>query len=255
MLPVNDRLFPSAYYVSLRQMRPYKILLVLVLVIGSTFACKKGNREKPSDNIVMQGHVDSIMEGKFNTFYELDSLASMNHVYALGAMDSLKGEIQIFDDEAFHSIADGDSIVVGSTNISRASLLVYAEVNDWVTYNLPVSVANMEALVGYLQYDEQFEELRGDDPFVFLLEGQAEQLDWHVVVKSIPETRHGSVQGTLEEVDVEIFGIYSKEHEGTITHSGIPVHMHFKTADGMLAGHVDHLELGPEMTLRLPKSK
>ena len=54
--------------------------------------------------------------------------------------------------------------------------------------------------------------------------------------------------------DVEILGFFSKQHEGVFTHNGSNTHMHFRTDDVSLAGHVDGIFLGENMTLKLPKN-
>ncbi len=202
------------------------------------------------------------MAGYIKPVYSLDSLVAKNNLYALGAMDSLAGEIQIFNNQPFNSIMLGDSVIIGDGDSKYASLIVYAQVEQWRNISLPMSVTNQEAFIGFLQYDEELNEFETDKPFMFMIEGEVEQLNWHIIRKPITDSltthkdhRHNAGSGMLQNTSVEILGVYSTEHEGVFTHHNLPVHMHFKTSDGSLAGHVDEVEFGTEMRLRLPVKK
>ena len=64
------------------------------------------------------------MAGYIEPVYNLDSLAVKTNLYALGAMDSLAGEIQIFNSQSFNSMMVGDSVGIGLEETKNASLLV-----------------------------------------------------------------------------------------------------------------------------------
>ena len=200
------------------------------------------------------------MAGYYPAVFHMDTLQNKENVYAVGSMEGLVGEIQVFNSEAFHSRVQEDSVVVGSSVTANAALMLYAQVANWREISMPLSVVNQEALVGFLEYDNEISGLTSADPLIFTIEGKAEQISWHILKgpekDSISEAAHNvsRLSGVIEDAEVEILGFYSREYEGIITHHNIPLHMHFKTADGLLAGHVDDLELGPEMTMRIPNS-
>ena len=194
--------------------------------------------------------------------FTMDSIADKQNIYALGAMEGLKGEIQIFNSVPFNSIVENDTVIVGSVPTQHAALMVYAQVTNWKEIPLPMSVVNQEALVGFLEYDESMSKISSESPLVFTIEGRAEQIDWHIIKGPVHDSlahkssHHAqSSSGTVKDVEVEILGFYSREHMGIFTHRNLPLHLHFKTADGLLAGHLDDLELGPEMTMRIPNIK
>ena len=233
-----------------------------MLISLSIAACKTGKRKDNLGDIKYFGSLQAISTGDFSEGYDLDSLAGLKSLYALGSMDSLAGEIQIFDSQAFNSMVIVDSVFVGTEATPLASLIVYAQVGNWREINMPLSVANTEALIGFLQYNDEMDEDEKEDPYFFLIEGVVEQLNWHVMNKPSPDSLkmdeshlNYAVSGTIEDVEVEILGVYSTEHQGIFTHHNLPIHMHFKTADGLLAGHVDDVELGPEMRLSIPSGK
>lgn len=59
--------------------------------------------------------------------------------------------------------------------------------------------------------------------------------------------------GRLEDAEALILGFYSNRHKGIFIQHSTNVHMHFKTIDSKLAGHVDDIELGQDMVLKLPR--
>lgn len=232
-----------------------------MLLIALMGACRTGVRKDNLSTVEYYGRLDSVMMGNFNEKQSLDTLKGLKNLYALGVMDSLAGELQIFDGQPFHSFMEGDSVIVDSDLNLDAALLVYCQVGQWSEISIPMSVPNNEALVGFLEYNEDLK-IETDRPFIFLIEGVAEQIDWHVLNKPQADSismgknhLYNAGSGTLSDVDVDILGVYSRAHEGIFTHKNIPVHMHFKTSDGLLAGHIDELELGPEMSLKIPKTK
>ena len=249
-------------YVSLYVMKFPKFILAIVIFCMVLFSCRTGTRKDRGSEVHFYGNIDSIMAGEYPVVFNLDSLVDKQNIYALGTMENLAGEIQIFNSQPYHSTAENDSLIVGSAETQNASLLVYAQVSDWKEISMPLSVVNQEALVGFLEYDEVMSEISSDAPLVFTIEGKAEEIEWHVLTGKANDSTHGdqrhnisSVSGVLHDVDVEILGFYSREHEGVFTHHNLPLHLHFKTADGRIAGHLDNLELGQNMTMRIPKNK
>lgn len=246
--------------VSLCVMRFPKFILAILFFCVLLLSCRTGTRKDKGSDVHFYGNLDSIMAGEYPAVFNMDSLADKQNIYALGTMDSMAGEIQIFNSQPYHSIVENDSVIVGSAGTKNAVQLVYAQVPDWKEISIPLSVVNQEALVGFLEYDEAMSEISANAPLVFTIEGRAEEIEWHVLKgrandsSDIAQSQNiSSVSGVLRDVDVEILGFYSREHEGVFTHHNLPLHLHFKTADGSIAGHLDNLELGQDMTMRIPR--
>jgi acetolactate decarboxylase len=49
-----------------------------------------------------------------------------------------------------------------------------------------------------------------------------------------------------------MLGFYSNAHHAIFTHHMTNMHIHVKTTDNKIAGHVDDLTLGKGMILKLP---
>ena len=58
----------------------------------------------------------------------------------------------------------------------------------------------------------------------------------------------------MEDVVAEMLGFWSDKHEGIFIPSGRSAHIHFRTADSTVTGHVDDLELRSGSVLALPQS-
>ena len=101
-----------------------------------------------------------------------------------------------------------------------------------------------------------------DEPFPFLIEGSAKSFDWHVVDWKTGEMEHthekhktSGLYGTLQDKQIEMLGFYSNTHHTIFTHRTTNLHIHVKTTDEEVAGHVDDFILGKGMTLKLPEIK
>lgn len=240
---------------------PDKIVFILALFLLS-IACRTGIKKDSVSTVHYYGSVESIKKGDFQPVFDMDSIADKQNIYAIGNMEGSSGEIQIFNSIPWHSTVVNDTVIVGSGATPHASFIVYTQVKEWREIPLPLSVVNQESLVGFLEYDEDMSKISAKSPLVFTIEGEAEQISWEVIKGLATDslTHDGYhhpevVSGVIQDVEVEILGFYSRDHMGIFTHQSLPLHLHFKTADGMLAGHLDDLELGPDMTMRIPNIK
>ncbi|MEN8788374.1 MAG: hypothetical protein ABF295_02570, partial [Flavobacteriaceae bacterium] len=222
------------------------VFLLAILFIG----CRTGRNEDKQGEVFFSGRPEQVLAGNFDLKIDIDSLVGKKNSYAFGVLDSLRGMFQVFDGRPEYSVLEGDSVVVSTNLDSQAAFLVYCQTAEWSQIALPASVANTEALVGFLEYNETLK-LDTEIPFVFLIEGIAEQLDWYIVPELLIESdslrsnqSNELGMGTINNKYIEIIGVYTTDDNGGFTSENIPIHMHFKTADGTLAGHVDHLELG-----------
>ena len=79
-------------------------------------------------------------------------------------------------------------------------------------------------------------------------------INWPEGYKEHSHEKHISSgpHGTLANTAAEVLGFYSKHHHAIFTHHTTNMHLHVRTMDGQLAGHLDDLELGEGMKLLLP---
>ncbi len=231
-------------------------------------ACGTEDNKTVSESIVnfkveYKGALKAIMhKGDLSSKANLRDLENFEHVYALGAMENLKGEIQIFDSKAYNTMTSDDALIVDSSFNKKASLLVYARVNKWKAFTLPSDVVGYKQLEKYIEEMAKKNQIQMDEPFPFLIEGKVKACDWHVINWKDGDTEHShdkhinsGLNGTIANKPVEMLGFFSNSHHAIFTHHTTNMHIHVKTADNKIAGHVDDITLGEGTTLKLPYVK
>ena len=154
-------------------------ICVLAFLSITLASCRDKVENKVSVDVKHAGALRTIMSGNIQPVISLDTLSKSNHLYALGALDNLKGEIQIFDSKPSNSFVIDNSLQIKDSYNLKASLLVYAEIKAWDTFRVENSKTKSDL-------EEQIFELatnsgiNTEEPFPFLLDGTIATLDWHV---------------------------------------------------------------------------
>ncbi len=233
----------------------FYVLLGMALLSFLTNSCTD---ESTNVKVRYSGALRNVMSGNIDATISLDTLSQKKHFYALGAIADLKGEIQIFDSQPHNSVVIDSSISITDSYAIKAALLVYAEVETWNGLNIE-NVTTKVDLEKRIFETAKSNGINVEEPFPFLLEGQVATLDWHVINWKEGDTVHNhkkhkesGLSGSIQQADVEIIGFYSTKHKAVFTHHTTNIHMHFKTDDNAIAGHVDELMLDKQLILKLP---
>ncbi|MFT7119524.1 MAG: alpha-acetolactate decarboxylase [Flavobacteriales bacterium] len=237
-------------------------LKFLLLMIIATSVINCAGQTTIDNTVNHQGALRNMMSGNLEATMSLDSLQLMPHLYALGALEDLKGEIQVFDGVSYVSKSNpNDKVEIDSSFNHKAALLVYAQIPEW-NYGMELKPFSNNA-----ELEKQIKEAalqsgsNVDQAFPFLLKGNAISLDWHVInwpegdkVHNHKKHQETGSNGILKKENVEILGFYSEKHQAIYTHHTTFLHMHFKTdKERPIAGHIDQL-IGVDMKLYLPKN-
>ncbi|MDA8699370.1 acetolactate decarboxylase [Flavobacteriaceae bacterium] len=234
-------------------------ITVLVFFTIAFLSCRDKESKTLSTVVKHSGALRTIMSGNIQPVISLDTLSKMKNLYALGAVDNLKGEIQIFDSQPSNSFVVDSSLQIKDSYNLKASLLVYAEIKAWESFEIKNCATKSDLEEQIFKIATEYN-IDTNKPFPFLLEGNVKSLDWHVINWKDGDTIHNhkkhkesGLNGTLQNKDVEIIGFYSTKHKAIFTHHTTNIHMHFKTEDDAIAGHIDDLLLNNSITLKLPK--
>ncbi|WP_426431411.1 acetolactate decarboxylase [Winogradskyella sp. HB-48] len=240
-------------------MKSINKITVLFLIIASVLSCQETKKSTHAIDVKYFGALKTIMSGNIQSAIALDSLSNQKNFYALGAVENLKGEIQIFNSKPSNSSVLDGSLSISDTYDINASLLVYANVDVWVDYQIDSKLTKSE-LESLILNKAKENKINIDKPFPFLIEGNIASLDWHVIDWKEGDTIHNhkkhkesGLNDVLNDTEVEIIGFYSTKHKAIFTHHTTNMHMHFKTDDNMVAGHIDDLFINNAVTLKLPK--
>ena len=234
------------------------LILSLIIIMNS---CSVSN-----DNQVEVHHFGALKnmmhKGDLSAKVTLDELKDMNHLYALGAVENLKGEVLILDGTPSISYVEGNdslkTMMIDSSFEKNACLLVIASVEEWESINIPNSIVTYEDFEVYVAKTASENGINTDEPFPFMIEGNAKSFDWHVIdwpegdmEHSHEKHIHSGLYGTLENQPVEMLGFYSDKHHAIFTHHTTNMLVHVKSDKAI--GHADDFTLGKNMILKLPK--
>lgn len=217
-------------------------------------------KDMPETKVRYAGALHQMMFGNLQATASLDTLKQKQNLYAIGAVENLKGEIQIFEGRPLNSSVNLEEITFDRTFDQKAALLVYAQVAKWQSVKIPKSLYSAARWEEFIALKAKDSGIDISKPFPFLIEGNVKSLKWHVIdweegdmVHSHEMHKQSGIRGVLENEEVEIIGFYSESHQTVFTHHSTFVHLHFKRKDEKLAGHIDDLQLGSNMILKLPK--
>ena len=188
-----------------------------------------------------------MMEGQDAGVISLESLGGGADLYALGPLEGSNGEISVFAGDPFiATIRDGAPHVEHSSSV-RAPLLVWTRVKAWRSVALPETVKSLEELDRFVAQSAAAAGSELAAPFPFRVTGRVQKLALHIVNRQGREAKgheaHDKIKVVLpvEDADVELLGFWSDQHEGIFTHRGSHVHVHGRTVDDKLSGHVDEV--------------
>jgi len=97
-------------------------------------------------------------------------------------------------------------------------------------------------------------------PIPFLLKGRVPLIEFHVLNRLGDEAhdpeKHKRIQVTfhLTNKEMTIVGFFSRSHRGIFTPMDSSIHMHFQSLDNSSSGHIQTLEIGPDVVLHLPRN-
>ena len=207
------------------------------------------------------GSQGDFIAGKAKEPISLSRFAGLESLYAIGPLERGRGEVSIYDSVPLISqVRDSQTNVSVDFNHS-AAFLVYAIVKNWrrVTLRKPVD--------GEHQLGEQLlpfaveSGIDVDQPFPFLIHCHITQATFHVLsnqsegVYSPEAHEKAKVRFPIAGQSVEIIGFYSRRHRGVFTPRDSDFHMHVRTLDNHLSGHLETFSSGPGMMLYLPANE
>lgn len=220
------------------------VLLGLVTIFLTNFA----SFSQPADNTVkVAGAMKNIMwKGQLYGTIDLDTISKKQHLYGLGPVEYLSGELLIADGKSYKSTVLTDSIMkVEETYKVKAPFFVYSIVDSWTEQSLPDSIQFIQQLETFLDQITK----NSKRPFAFSLIGTVETATIHIVnlpvgskVSSPEEVYQVQKSYHLQNEQSEIIGFFSTEHKGVFTHHDTFLHMHLITADKSKMGHLDSLQ-------------
>jgi acetolactate decarboxylase len=205
------------------------------------------------------GQRDTIMNGKLAEVLDLKTLAGRRHLYGIGPIEQLRGEVTIADSRpALARVASDGTVKVTQSFEAGVPFFVWAEVPLWRQQPIPADVRSFADLERFVPKAAAAAGLDADKPFPFLVGGREDLIEFHIVnrIGDGPHNMemHKKIQATfeLEKAEATIIGFHSTRHRGIFTPGDSNIHIHFQTPDNSKSGHIQKLQLGQGAVLSLP---
>ncbi|HUC82338.1 MAG TPA: acetolactate decarboxylase [Flavisolibacter sp.] len=199
-----------------------------------------------------------MMHGDLSAHVSLDTL-NKSHLYGLGPVAGLKGELVIIAGNVYSSARDGKALSNQQNKISEAAMLVYSNVKKWKAVSV---TAGVQDYAGLEQIVKQTAEKAGydtDKPFAFRIEAAPQQTAFHVIhwkegaEHTMDNHKQFAYTDSLKNKVVEMLGFYSTKHKSIFTHHTTNMHIHTLNKSTGVVGHLDGLQIRGSITLYLPE--
>lgn len=235
----------------------FLVSFLLSLLFGyATILSQKPNQIKVNYKGALR---EMVRTGDISSKYDLKDLNNTKNLFAVGVLEDLKGEIQIFDSQPLNSFSNKKKIAYDKTFDKKATLLVWAVVPKWKTIEIPNMIKSLDQIEDFIETAALKNGIDISNPFPFRISGVVESLNWHIVdwndnskVHSHENHIKSGLNGEISKKEVEIIGFFSNDHHGIFTYNTTRLNAHFKTKNNDLAGHVDNFVASDKMILMLP---
>lgn len=205
------------------------------------------------------GAMKNVMhKGELFAWMDLDTLTDMAHLYGMGPVENLTGEILVWDGIGYKaSVATDTTMNITNTLALKAPFFGYANIEDWQQMPIPDSISDIAQLEQYLDVQTNTK----PRPYFFKIKAVVISAKVHLMnlppgtkVSSPEDARKGQKVYTIKNQEVDMLGFFSKEHQTIFTHHDTWLHIHLLTADKKIMGHLDEMDLKKgSVALYLPK--
>lgn len=231
--------------------------LISTLVMSLAFAAAA---QKTKWNIVAEGAMrEMFATGTVDGKIDISALADKKHLWGVGPLDGLSGEIMIWDGRVLTSSIGPNGIVTKDDENARAVFFVSANAGKWKEVAVPKDIATYDDLERFIATAAENVNLDSTEAFPFLLKGRFARVEWHINDykpdgTKLTHEKHDAMKfkRVAERAKLEMIGFFSPKHKGVFTHHTRTTHIHATDRKRSFIGHVDDLKLNGGYRLFLP---
>jgi acetolactate decarboxylase len=202
---------------------------------------------------------ETIMNGELAAALDLKTLADRPHLYGLGPLEQLRGEVTIAESQATLAHVGPDGAVKVTRGFDAGvPFFVWAEVPRWIESPIPAEIRSFDDLERYVPRAAEAAGLDAEKPLPFLLNGYQDLIEFHILNR-IGDASHNmemhkkiQIKFELAKTEATIVGFHSTRHRGVFTPGDSNIHIHFQTRDTNQSGPIQKLEIGGAARLCLP---
>ena len=184
-----------------------------------------------------------------------------NHLYGLGPVENLQGEILVWNNNAFVTAIDPDNNPLIMKNVTglKAIFFVYSDVAKWDTIRVTEKINSLPELQKIIK-NKAYQHGRDTlSAFPFLLLGTIAKGKGHImsngekVLDVTPRLlKEASRIHLFNNEQVQMLGFYSVKHQGVFTHYGKFIHIHYQLINKKnQIGHLDDVSFDSSMPIEL----
>lgn len=199
-----------------------------------------------------------MMNGDLSAHLDIDTL-NKAHLYGLGPVADLEGEIMILNGKVFTTEKDDNRLLNRQDKVSKAALLVYSNVEKWKAISITTTINSYTELEKLVETTAKKNGYDAELPFAFKINAVPAKTTYHVIdwKKGVKHTidNHKQFAYTGETVNspVTMLGFFSKHHQSIFTHHTTFMHVHLLDDKTKTVGHLDELQIKGLLTIYLPE--
>lgn len=212
------------------------------MILIATFALSQETLVKYSGKMSKIGQ-----EKRVDAAIMVDSIKGQ-HLYAIGPVENLRGEILVWDGKPFVAAITDDKKPYLQKNVQslKAIFLVYADISQWDTVPLTNKISSLSDLEKTITEAAYQHGIDTATAFPFLIFGKVKEGIGHIMYKDslvteiTPVTlKEANYKNALSNQYAQMLGFYSQHHQTVFTHHDSFLHIHYRMANKYQAGHLD----------------
>jgi acetolactate decarboxylase len=182
------------------------------------------------------------------------------HIYAIGPVENLRGEILVWDSKQFVAAITEDKKPYLQKNVKslKAIFLVYADISQWDTVLLTNKISSLTDLEKTITNAAHMNGTDTTSAFPFLLLAKVKEGAGHIMYKDTSVTvinsttlKAANYKNTFNNQYAQMLGFYSQHHQTVFTHHDSFVHIHYRLANKYQAGHLDQVSFDETEPVKL----
>ncbi len=201
-----------------------------------------------------------IMGQDLGMYLDWDTVAT-THLFGIGPLGRIAGEVTIVDGERWTaSVKKNGRIQMQRNKKARGPFGVFAHVPAWDTIQLDANIQSEEDLQKLLESVAPNKGISLQTAFPYRVLATFDSIHFHIISKPSDEAAHShelhkkaKKHFYSTQIQGELLGFYSQQHEGIFTHRGSYTHTHFLAQDRKAMGHLDGISVEGNILILLPK--
>ncbi|GJM23237.1 MAG: hypothetical protein DHS20C15_31520 [Planctomycetota bacterium] len=208
---------------------------------------------------------ETIAQQQHHGRISLDELRGTPHLYGVGALAGLQGELALIDSQSVVTTVNDEGMAQPAAEQGEATMFVGQCVESWSRVQHPEAVpaANFDATV---KARAEQAGLDMSQPFVFMVEGTFTGVRLHVLNGACPiharmlDLEIPAAQRPFEwsgaQLKGTLVGVYAEGAVGALTHPATSVHAHLVYDDpssgARVTAHIERVGVGPGAHFKYP---